>query len=200
MDLHFKNVDFLGTNRTTPSSRPSNGTLVVDDASLRFETLGEYLETLVRVQWQDVESWDVGGSETATRESAAGRVIVGGLALGLPGAILAAATTSRSYQTVLLVRRTNQDEFVFLFRDDSPNSVASRLQLSSVIRALRIDPGGASRPKRRPEQWQYVTASLAQLNELGLEGWEAVGVWSDPHGVTTLCKRALPSDPIASSD
>lgn len=41
-------------------------------------------------------------------------------------------------------------------------------------------------------KWSPPLASVADLNELGAQGWEAVGLSSDAAGTKVLMKRRLP--------
>ena len=42
-------------------------------------------------------------------------------------------------------------------------------------------------------QWQYRVATVEELDVCGKEGWEAVGVWTDPAGIPqVLMKKERP--------
>jgi hypothetical protein len=156
-----------------------------DDVALRFMVMGEHYEDLFSVSWAEVVAWDTEGANTARRRSTGGRAAVGALLLGVPGAIIGAASTKEEFEAVLAVEIADAT-IAFLSRDRTPTAVAAMMRRIPEMAERK----GADPTPQAVVEWQYHVATLEDLEVRGKEGWEAVGVWTDPAGIPqVLMKR-----------
>ena len=182
---------YLGGHPGVPAAQPVAGSLRFGDVALQFMVMGEYYDELFAVPWADVVAWDVEGPNTASRRSTGGRAAVGALVAGVPGAIVGAASTKEEFEAVLAVEVADAT-IAFLIRGRSPTAVAAMMRR---IPEMSNRKGAAPAPLPAV-RWEYLVATLEELEVCGKEGWEAVGVWSEPTGTPhVLMKREATDGP-----
>jgi hypothetical protein len=174
LDAEYR-VAYLGGHPRFPlTTEPVAGFLRPSTDGLDFDVLGETRERMFRIAWIDVISWDVEGTNTATRETSPGRAAMGALLAGAAGAIVGLASTKERFTSVLAVSTTG-GTIGFLVRDTPPTAIVARLQsIAEAAPSYRA----VDRPGVRL-RWEYTTSGLDALAELGELGWEAVGAWVD---------------------
>lgn len=168
-------ADYLGGLRQAPTARPVSVGMLLTESGLSFDVSGQ--GDIIDIAWKDVEQLQVSGPSLSsdTGPSALGVALFG---------VIGLAMRNTRYQAVLLGRLRNGDEFGFAVPDYAP--VGLRGALASVVPAELFDPVPETKPRVR---WEYRTAGLVELDGLGADGWEAVGVYSDQGVVTVLLKR-----------
>jgi hypothetical protein len=83
---------------------PVVGRLTLRANHIVFEVMGEYLEPLFVIRWDQVDAWEVGGTDDMhDAGGGGGRALLGGLIAGIPGAVIGAAASRREYQTTFAV-------------------------------------------------------------------------------------------------
>jgi hypothetical protein len=180
---------YLGGHPGVPAAQPVAGSLRFGDVALQFMVMGEYYDELFSVPWADVAAWDVEGANTARRRSTGGRAAGGALLAGVPGAIIGAASTKEEFEAVLAVQVADAT-IAFLIRDRSPTAVAALMRRVPEM----SDRKGAAPAPLLTVQWEYLVATLEELEVCGKAGWEAVGVWTDPTGSPQILMKRQGSE------
>jgi hypothetical protein len=179
---------YLGGHPRFAAAQPVGGQLRFGDGSLEFMIMGEFYDRLFAIPWADVIAWDVDGPNTARRRSSGGRAAVGALLLGIPGAIIGAASTKEEFEAVLAIE-TNDATIAFLIRNRPPASVASLMRRVPEL----ADRQGQAPVRAATVAWEYIVSTLEELEVRGKDGWEAVGVRTDDTAVPhVLLKRETP--------
>lgn len=188
IDSEFHVLYLGGHPRFPVTTRPTEGQLHLSDDALRFDVQGEYYETLFDINWNEVVGWDVEGANTSTRRTTGGRAAAGALLAGIPGAIVGLAATKEEFTSVLAID-FGHNRVGFLVRDLAPTAVVAALRNIVAIAHLYQS---TRTPNATLQPWEYQTTGLRELEALGKDGWEAVGVWVDSAGTPqVLLKRAI---------
>lgn len=184
-------ADYLGGMPGFTTAKPVPGRLRVTEDEFVFDVHGESLERLFGVRWSEVNGWECGGANEATRTSSAGRVFAGAVVGGTFGALVGAAMKKTSFSALLALELQSGDVVGFVVHGTTPIALAGSIRAIPAAQAVEHAVAtGASGPASVVSRgWSHQVVELAQLDDVGADGWEAVGVWVDNGVVRVLCKR-----------
>lgn len=172
--IHFDRASYLGGHRSLAVSSPLGCRITVDEQAISAVDLVTL--SSVTIAWDEVERLEVVGANTGELRTSPSATLF----LGLVGL----AMQERKWTTCIAITLTSGAPVGFLVADYTSQSLRAQLARVKPAAQLLDQPPTTAGPR-----WQYHTASLDELDELGALGWEAVGVFVVGEAPHALMKR-----------